>query len=500
MSATRSRPIAFVAWCRTITVVLLVSATMGAARAAADTRRGDNAQAVASRRAAEAQSTLVPHNSTVGSWVQMTPLAMHSNPRLALMSDGRLFLGSTYDPTLPPSESPPPEIFDPATNLWTAAPPPPDPTTGPVPDSSLVALANDDVLLGGPGLTPIYDLFDPSTSTWSVVSLPSVGSPLLLRDGRVLFWGRPGSQASGLTIWNPTTNGLQYIVNDTVSGADPLMYQAADGRVVFLQSRRESANELVAGTGSYYWIDPQDLTMTLASTTLGTVACSGGAVLPDGEVLHVGEENYGPYPHLPYFTATATRFDPLHIAAVAVASLPTAMTVSRSVVRVGDKVLVVAGVGAGIGNAQYHNATLLFDPAANCWTTVTQWPGSIVADTAVLADGSVVAVDWTGTVYRLVLPGLTTPVPASTYVPLPPTRLLDTRFGNGLSKPFISSVARTFQVSGRGGVPSNAVAITGNLTVTGRRALAMSRSVRWRRTPRAVRPSTSRKVTTAPMA
>ena len=65
------------------------------------------------------------------------------------------------------------------------------------------------------------------------------------------------------------------------------------------------------------------------------------------------------------------------------------------------------------------------------------------------------------------MPGLTTPVPASTYVPLPPTRLLDTRFGNGLSKPFISSVARTFQVSGRGGVPSNAVAITGNLAVTG---------------------------------
>ena len=313
MSATRSRPIAFVAWCRTITVVLLVSATMGAARAAADTRRGDNAQAVASRRAVEAQSTLVPHNSTVGSWVQMTPLAMHSNPRLALMSDGRLFLEAPPRPDSAAEREPAPRNLRSSHQLMDSDPTPTRSDDRTRAESSLVALANDDVLLGGPGLTPIYDLFDPSTSTWSVVSLPSVGSPLLLRDGRVLFWGRPGSQASGLTIWNPTTNGLQYIHdNDTVSGADPLMYQVADGRVVFLQSCRESANELVAGTGgNYYWIDPQDLTMTLASTTLGTVACSGGAVLPDGEVLHVGEEELtGPIRICPIHGRHAVRSTP----------------------------------------------------------------------------------------------------------------------------------------------------------------------------------------------
>lgn len=55
----------------------------------------------------------------------------------------------------------------------------------------------------------------------------------------------------------------------------------------------------------------------------------------------------------------------------------------------------------------------------------------------------------------------------SDLVPLNPARLLDTRFGNGLSGPFVSHVAKSFQVTGRGGVPSGAVAITGNLTVTG---------------------------------
>jgi hypothetical protein len=56
----------------------------------------------------------------------------------------------------------------------------------------------------------------------------------------------------------------------------------------------------------------------------------------------------------------------------------------------------------------------------------------------------------------------------ATYVPLTPTRILDSRDGTGgLSGRFGSHVARTFGVSGHGGVPSSANAVTGNLTVTG---------------------------------
>jgi len=54
----------------------------------------------------------------------------------------------------------------------------------------------------------------------------------------------------------------------------------------------------------------------------------------------------------------------------------------------------------------------------------------------------------------------------ATFVPLTPARLLDSRFGNGLSGPFSHGAPRTFQVSGRGGVPASATAVTGNLTVT----------------------------------
>ena len=54
----------------------------------------------------------------------------------------------------------------------------------------------------------------------------------------------------------------------------------------------------------------------------------------------------------------------------------------------------------------------------------------------------------------------------ATYHKLAPARLLDTRANNGLSGKFSAGVPRTFQVTGRGGVPSSATAVTGNLTVT----------------------------------
>ena len=58
-------------------------------------------------------------------------------------------------------------------------------------------------------------------------------------------------------------------------------------------------------------------------------------------------------------------------------------------------------------------------------------------------------------------------LPGSTYHPLPPTRILDTRHATGLAGPFTSGVPRELAVAGLNGVDSKAIAITGNLTVTG---------------------------------
>ena len=58
----------------------------------------------------------------------------------------------------------------------------------------------------------------------------------------------------------------------------------------------------------------------------------------------------------------------------------------------------------------------------------------------------------------------------STFVGIAPVRLLDSRVGNGTSGPFASSVPKSVDIAGRGGIPADAVAITGNLTIVGQQA------------------------------
>ena len=62
---------------------------------------------------------------------------------------------------------------------------------------------------------------------------------------------------------------------------------------------------------------------------------------------------------------------------------------------------------------------------------------------------------------------ITVTAPPVGFFPIDPVRLLDTRVGNGLAGKFIANVSRTWQVTGRAGsgIPANAVAVTGNLTV-----------------------------------
>jgi hypothetical protein len=55
----------------------------------------------------------------------------------------------------------------------------------------------------------------------------------------------------------------------------------------------------------------------------------------------------------------------------------------------------------------------------------------------------------------------------ATYHTVTPARILDTRKAKGLTGPFLNEVPRSFAVTGQGGVPLGATAVTGNLTVTG---------------------------------
>jgi spore germination protein YaaH len=56
--------------------------------------------------------------------------------------------------------------------------------------------------------------------------------------------------------------------------------------------------------------------------------------------------------------------------------------------------------------------------------------------------------------------------PSGTYFPLTPVRILDTRTNVGLSGPLTAGKSKTLAVAGHNGVPTGAMAVTGNLTIT----------------------------------
>ena len=71
-----------------------------------------------------------------------------------------------------------------------------------------------------------------------------------------------------------------------------------------------------------------------------------------------------------------------------------------------------------------------------------------------------------GVVGRIAYPSSPPPPTETTFVAVSPVRVLDSRFGTGLSGAFSAGVPRSWQVAGVAGLPADAVAVTGNVTVT----------------------------------
>jgi outer membrane protein assembly factor BamB len=90
------------------------------------------------------------------------------------------------------------------------------------------------------------------------------------------------------------------------------------------------------------------------------------------------------------------------------------------------------------------------------WTATT---GSYIESSPAIANGVVYVGSDDHKLYAFAIAG-------ATYHPMaPPVRMLDTRIGNGLSGKLLANTPATFQVAGRSPVPSNASAVTGNVTV-----------------------------------
>jgi outer membrane protein assembly factor BamB len=131
-------------------------------------------------------------------------------------------------------------------------------------------------------------------------------------------------------------------------------------------------------------------------------------------------------------------------------SIISSPAVANGVVYVGSNDLKLYAFGVGCAGGGGTCSPL--------WTATT---GGAIQSSPAVANGVVYVGATDGFLYAFAIIG-------ATYHPMtPPVRLLDTRSGNGLGGRLLANTPATFQVTGRGGIPGGASAVTGNVTVVG---------------------------------
>jgi hypothetical protein len=306
------------------------------------------------------------------------------------------------------------------------------------------SLANGDVMViggydgGDTFTTGAVDIYSASGGTWSAgPALPGgryAFTATTLSDGRVLVAGgddgslTPTSALSSVEIYTPGSGGSAGSWSAAESMHNVRLDQAAvlldDGRVLVAGGVDASGTAL--STAEVY--DPTTGHWTLTGTMSAARAGFTMTVLPDGRVVAAGGYATSPSQAL----TSADLFDPTTGGWTATGPLITGRRYQAATPLGDGTVLVIGGHGAA---GDYLASCEIYTP-----------------------------------------PPARVTYPATTFHPLDPTRILDSRVGNGLSGRFSNRVPRRFQVAGRGGVPlmsdpNPPVAVTGILTTTASTAM-----------------------------
>jgi hypothetical protein len=321
------------------------------------------------------------------------------------------------------------DVFDPSGGSWTQTPS----MIHAHAYGAAVSLANGDVMViggydGGASFTTgAVDIYSASGGTWSAGPvLPGGGryafTATALADGRVLVAGgdhgslAPGSALSSAYIYTPGSGwaAAESMKKIRVDAASVLLQ---DGRV--LVAGGTDANGTATNTAEVY--DPETHHWTLTGFMSAARAGFTLTVLADGRVVAAG--GYATSPGQALYTADL--FDPTTGSWTTTGSLHVGRRYQTATALSNGGALVIGG----------HTSGTTFDETCEVFNPP---PGKQI-------------------------------YPATTFHPITPTRILDTRVGNGLSGYLSNRAPRLFQVTGRGGVPNDpatVVAVTGILTTT----------------------------------
>lgn len=158
------------------------------------------------------------------------------------------------------------------------------------------------------------------------------------------------------------------------------------------------------------------------------------------------------------------------------------LTGSMSQARYGESLTLLAN-GYVLVSGGYSSASApalstaeIFDPSVGSWSpTGSMQSGRRYQSATLLNDGSVLTEggraadgDFMLSTAEVYTPPLI--YPPTTFHPLTPKRILDTRSGVGLSGKFANRASRLLTVINSGGVPASAIAVTGIVTVTNQSA------------------------------
>lgn len=234
---------------------------------------------------AEASAIVELYDPTTRTWTQVGSMRQARLAHSAtLLRDGRvLVVGGSVDNTPLGSA----EIFDPATGDWTTTSPMVEPhgsghTATLLPDGRVLVAGG---YQGAPRSSPTdsVELYDPASDTWTAAEPMSRGraffTSTLLPDGTVLAAGGLSSLNSA-DLYDPSTDAWRTVGAMADGRHDFTATLLADGTVLVV------GGEMVSSAEAY---DPRSRTWNPVASTAG--AYRGGhsaTLLPDGSVLLVG--------------------------------------------------------------------------------------------------------------------------------------------------------------------------------------------------------------------